>query len=69
MTMDNGRLDSLGNIGVLVVDIQNDFCHDEGVFAQSGLDVKPAQEVMPRIREFIEEVRKYDIPIIYTSSV
>lgn len=56
-------------IGILVIDIQNDFCHDDGVFAKQGLDVKPAQEVTPRIKAFINEVRKYDVPVIYTRQV
>ena len=58
-----------GKIAVLVVDIQNDFCHDDGIFAQQGLDVKPAQEVAPRIQEFIEEIRQYYAPIIYTKQI
>jgi len=62
-------LNDLGNIAVLVVDIQNDFCHDDGIFAQQGLDVKPAQEVAPRIQEFIGIVRKYDVPIIYSKQI
>lgn len=57
------------NIGILVIDIQNDFCHDNGIFAKQGLDVKPAQEVTPRIKAFIDEVRKYDVPVIYTRQV
>jgi ureidoacrylate peracid hydrolase len=65
----NQELKNIGNIAVLVVDIQNDFCHDEGIFAQQGLDVSPAQEVTPRIQSFIDEVRKYDVPVIYSKQI
>ncbi|MBD3259656.1 isochorismatase family protein [Candidatus Woesearchaeota archaeon] len=58
-----------GKIAVLVVDIQNDFCDDKGIFAKQGLDVKPNQEVVPRIKEFIEKIRGYDIPIIYSKQI
>lgn len=67
--MTNNTSKDWGNIAVLVVDIQNDFCHDDGIFAQQGLDVKPAQEVAPRIQEFIDEIRQYDIPIIYSKQI
>lgn len=59
----------LKKMGILVIDIQNDFCHDDGIFAQQGLNVKPAQEVTPRIKAFIDGVRKYNVPIIYTRQI
>lgn len=62
-------LKDLGNIAVLVVDIQNDFCHEHGAFAQLGLDVTPAQAVTPLIKGFIDEVRKYGIPVIYSKQI
>jgi len=58
-----------GRIAVLVVDIQNDFCDENGAFARQGLDVQPAQKITPKIQEFIEEIRKYDVPIIYTKMI
>lgn len=67
--MTTNALNDLGNIAVLIVDIQNDFCHDDGIFAQQGLDVTPAQEVAPQIQEFIEEIRQYGVPIIYTKQI
>jgi ureidoacrylate peracid hydrolase len=57
------------NVSLLVVDIQNDFCHDDGIFSQLGLDLKPAQKVTPRIKAFIDKVRKYDVPVIYTRQI
>ena len=59
----------LKKMGILVIDIQNDFCHDDGIFAQQGLNIKPVQEVTPRIKAFIDEVRKYNVPIIYTLQI
>ena len=65
----NNQLRDLGNIAILVVDIQNDFCHDKGVFAKQGLNVNPAQLVTPRIKSFIAEVRKYGLPIVYSKQI
>jgi ureidoacrylate peracid hydrolase len=69
MTRDTSTLQNLGNIAVLVVDIQNDFCHDGGVFAQQGLNVQPAQAVTPRIKAFVEAVRAYRVPVIYSKQI
>ncbi len=67
--MSNAPLRDVGNIAVLVVDMQNDFCHDDGVFARQGFNVKPAQDVLPRIRAFIDEMRTYGVPVMYTQQV
>src|SRR3989344_1485992 len=67
--MGEDRLHDLGNIAVLVVDMQNDFCHEDGAFARQGLDVRPAQKVAPRIKNFIEASRKYGVPIVYSKMV
>ncbi len=69
MEGDETVLKELGNIAVLVVDIQNDFCHENGAFAKLGLDVSPAQAVTPRIRAFIDKVRDYDVSIIYSKQI
>lgn len=46
------KLNESHNVAILVVDIQNDFCHDKGVFEQNGLNIKPAQIVTPKIKVF-----------------
>lgn len=58
-----------GKIAVLVIDIQNDFCDDNGIFSRQGLDVKPAQKAAQRIKRFIDEIRRYDTPIIYSRQI
>lgn len=50
---------------LLVVDVQNDFCHSEGAMARRGWDVKPVQEMVPRLLRFLEEARKAKLPIIH----
>jgi ureidoacrylate peracid hydrolase len=63
------KLTDLGNIALLVVDIQNDFCHEEGVFAESGLDISDVQEAAQRIKKFIDQVREYGVRIVYTKQI
>lgn len=43
---------------VIVVDIQNDFCAKDGGFDKAGLDVSMAQEMVPRLIEFVDKVRR-----------
>lgn len=50
---------------LVVVDVQNDFFHDDGAVAQMGLDVKPVQAIMPRIHQAIEMARTADVPRVF----
>ncbi|MFC1930108.1 cysteine hydrolase family protein [Chloroflexota bacterium] len=50
---------------ILVIDIQNDFCHNNGIQAKRGLDVNQAQEMVPNLLKFLNEARKYHLLIIY----
>jgi ureidoacrylate peracid hydrolase len=50
---------------LVVVDVQNDFCHPEGAAARMGLDVSLVQATVPRIVELIELARSADVPRIF----
>lgn len=50
---------------VLVIDVQNDSCHSEGIYAKIGWDISLRQKAAHNTAEFIKEVRKYKIPIIF----
>ncbi len=50
---------------LIVVDMQNDFCHPRGAFAKWGEDMSMIQDMVPRLKELIEAARKADLPIIY----
>ncbi len=43
----------LARSALVVVDMQNDFCHPEGWFAQKGLGTKAARRPIPVIRELL----------------
>jgi ureidoacrylate peracid hydrolase len=40
-----------------VIDLQNDFCSDQGALAALGSDISPCREVAHRIGEFLPKVR------------
>jgi len=49
---------------LLVVDMQNDFCHPRGAFAKRGLDVSLAQEILPTLKRLMEKARQAGVPVI-----
>ncbi|MBI2848645.1 MAG: cysteine hydrolase [Chloroflexi bacterium] len=53
---------------LIVVDVQNDFCHPEGTFARAGHDLGMIGEIMPPLVALIEKARRWGVPIIYTQT-
>lgn len=53
---------------LMLMDMQNDFCHREGVFARNGFDHMPAaaEAITPRIAEVTAASRRGGIPIVAT---
>jgi ureidoacrylate peracid hydrolase len=56
---------SLGRSALVIIDVQNDFCHPEGTAARMGLDVSAVQAAVPNIVDLIDIARTHDIPRIY----
>lgn len=50
-----GELVDPKHTALLIVDIQNDFCHPDGHFARHGKDLSTTLEALPRMRAFIRE--------------
>lgn len=50
---------------VVVVDMQNDFGADGGMFARAGLDISPIRNVVAPIQAVLESTRRAGVPIIY----
>jgi ureidoacrylate peracid hydrolase len=48
---------------LLVVDVQNDFCHSDGAFGRSGKDMHAIQIMIPR--ELCAHARTLEIPVIF----
>ncbi len=55
--------------GLIVVDVQNDFCSPEGACARRGVDITSGLEMMPNLYELIDEAREVSLPIIYIQTV
>lgn len=53
------------NAAVLVIDVQNDFCHPEGAQAKKGIDISAMTSVVPNIQRLIDEARRAAVPVIF----
>ncbi|MBT8445888.1 MAG: isochorismatase family protein [Gammaproteobacteria bacterium] len=51
---------------LLVIDLQNGFCHEDGTLGQSGLDVGRISAVIPTLRSVIEQCRAAGMPVLWT---
>ena len=51
---------------LIVVDLQNGFCHPDGTLGQSGLDTDRLGSIIAPLRRAIERCRDVGIPVIWT---
>ena len=58
------RLD-LAKAAMLVVDMQNDFCHPDGWLAQIGVDVTPARRPIDPLNSLLPVLRTAQVPVIW----
>lgn len=54
---------------LLVVDMQNGFCHPEGSFAKLGLDVSLCTAAIAGCQRLVDAARAARVPVIYTRYV
>lgn len=58
------RLD-LAKAAVLVIDMQNDFCHPDGWLAHIGVDVTPAREPIHPLKTLLPVLRTAQVPVLW----
>jgi nicotinamidase-related amidase len=54
-----------GHTALVVVDVQNDFCHPEGHFARHGKDISQILETLPAIINLVAEVQRLGILVVW----
>jgi nicotinamidase-related amidase len=54
---------------LIVVDVQNDFCHPEGSLGKIGNDTSAAVEMVPRLVNLIDEARAAGVPVIFIQTI
>ncbi len=60
------RID-LAKAAVLVIDMQNDFCHPEGWLAGIGVDVTPARDPIGPLKTLLPVLRQRHLPILWVN--
>jgi ureidoacrylate peracid hydrolase len=53
-----------GKTALIVVDVQNDFCHNEGIFGKRNFNLSSVEKAVNNILHFIDQCRQYRLPII-----
>ena len=54
---------------LLVIDVQNDFCAEEGWMARNGADVTLIHEAVDRLAAFIDDARSVGLPTIFIRAI
>jgi ureidoacrylate peracid hydrolase len=52
---------------LLVVDVQNDFCHREGMFGRLGVDLTAVHEATRQITKLLPDARRAGVPVIFVT--
>ncbi len=58
------RLD-LAKAAILVIDMQNDFCHPDGWLAHIGVDVAPARQPIAPLQTLLPILRDVGVPVVW----
>ena len=55
-----------GRTALVVIDAQNDFLHEDGWYAKSGVDITHMRRMIRPTLELVAEVRRAGIPVVWT---
>src|SRR5215831_2800608 len=53
---------------LVIVDVQNDFCHDAGFLGKRGAPMRLIQEMAPRLQGLLAAARGRGVPVIHVIS-
>jgi ureidoacrylate peracid hydrolase len=57
----------LARTALVVVDMQNDFCHPDGWLAGIGVDVTPARAPIPVLQQLLPRLRAHGVPVVWVA--
>jgi nicotinamidase-related amidase len=57
----------LGRTAILVIDMQNDFCHRDGWLAHIGVDVTPARTPIRELSRTLPALREQGVPVLWVN--
>ena len=57
----------LARTAIVVIDLQNDFCHPDGWLAGIGVDISGAQAPIAVLADFLPWLRSRDVPVVWVN--
>jgi nicotinamidase-related amidase len=57
----------LARTAVIIIDMQNDFCHPDGWLGNLGVDVTPARTPITPLQSLLPALRSRDVPVIWVN--
>ena len=54
---------------LLVVDLQNDFCSPDGLYAKAGRDVSGVQKIIPNVKKLLDAAREIGAFVVFLQQV
>jgi nicotinamidase-related amidase len=55
----------LARTAIVVIDMQNDFCHPGGWLAHIGVDVAPARAPIAPLQRLLPALRRHQVPVVW----
>ena len=55
----------LASSAIVIVDMQNDFCHPDGWLASIGVDISPARDPIAPLTGLLPRLRANEVPVIW----
>lgn len=60
------RID-LAKTALLIIDMQNDFCHPHGWLASIGVDITPARRPIKPLQTLVQQLRQVQVPLCWVN--
>lgn len=58
-----------GKTALIVVDFQNDFCHNQGVFGKKNFNLSHVEKAVNNLLPFLDRCRQFNLPIIFVRTI
>jgi ureidoacrylate peracid hydrolase len=50
---------------LVIIDVQNDYCHENGALNRFGRKVSDIRQMVPRLKEVVEKARQIQVPVVH----
>ncbi|HEY0910395.1 MAG TPA: cysteine hydrolase family protein, partial [Bradyrhizobium sp.] len=57
----------LARTAIVIIDMQNDFCHHDGWLGHLGVDVAPARTPIAPLQRLLPALRGHGVPVIWVN--